>query len=257
VKLHIRVAHVEAGLRSFDKRMPEEVNRVLTDHVSDYLFAPTETAVKNLHNEGIKDGVYLTGDVMYDALIYNIEIARKNSKILRELGLKPKKYLLATVHRAENTDDKERLKNIVGAFVESGELIVFPVHPRTVKFLRAYGFYERLEKVDNVILTKPVGYLDMLVLEENARKILTDSGGVQKEAYFLKVPCITLRNKTEWVETVEDGWNVLVGANKEKILKAVREFEPDGRTYTYKFGDGKASKRIIETLGGGLRLIRE
>jgi len=248
VKLHIKVAHVEAGLRSFDKRMPEEVNRVLTDHVSDYLFAPTETAVKNLYNEGIRKGVYLTGDVMYDALLYNIKIARKNSKILKELGLKPKEYLLATVHRAENTDNKENLKSIIEAFVESGELIVFPVHPRTRKYLEAYGLMDKIKTAENVMLIPPVGYLDMLVLEENARKILTDSGGVQKEAYFLKVPCITLRERTEWVETIEDGWNVLVGANKEKILKAIKEFEPNGEIYTYKFGDGDASEKIVKIL---------
>ncbi|AMM53547.1 non-hydrolyzing UDP-N-acetylglucosamine 2-epimerase [Pyrococcus kukulkanii] len=249
VKLHIKVAHVEAGLRSFDKRMPEEINRVLTDHVSDYLFAPTETAVKNLYEEGIREGVYLTGDVMYDALLYNIKIARKKSKILRELGLKPKKYLLATVHRAENTDNRENLKNIIEAFIESSELIIFPVHPRTKKCLTEYGLIKKLEKADNVLLIPPVGYLDMLVLEENARKILTDSGGIQKEAYFLKVPCITLRERTEWVETVEDGWNVLVGADKLKILDAIQNFEPSGETYTYKFGDGKASKKIVEIIG--------
>jgi len=248
VKLYIRVAHVEAGLRSFDKRMPEEVNRVLTDHVSDYLFAPTETAVKNLYNEGIKDRVYLTGDVMYDALLYNIKIARKNSKILDELGLKPKEYLLATVHRAENTDNRENLENIIEAFIESQELIVFPAHPRTQKYLKAYRLMEKIEKATNIILIPPVGYLDMLVLEENARKILTDSGGVQKEAYFLKVLCITLRERTEWVETVEDGWNVLVGADKSKILNAIRNFEPMGKTYSYKFGDGKASKKITKIL---------
>lgn len=248
VKLHIKVAHVEAGLRSFDKRMPEEVNRVLTDHVSDYLFAPTETAVKNLHNEGIKDGVYLTGDVMYDALLHNIKIARENSEILKELGLKPKNYLLATVHRAENTDNKEKLKNIIDAFIECGELIVFPAHLRTLKFLKAYNLHEKLEKADNVILIKPVGYLDMLLLEENAKKILTDSGGVQKEAYFLKVPCITLRERTEWVETVKDGWNILVRTDKDKILWAIKNFDPKGGTYTYKFGDGNASKRIVQIL---------
>ena len=248
VKLHIKVAHVEAGLRSFDKRMPEEVNRVLTDHVSDYLFAPTETAVKNLYNEGIRKGVYLTGDVMYDALLYNIKIARKNSKILKELGLKPKEYLLATVHRAENTDNKENLKSIIEAFVESEELIVFPVHPRTQKYLKAYGLMDKIKTAENVILTPPVGYFDMLVLEENARKILTDSGGVQKEAYFLKVPCITLRERTEWIETIEDGWNILVGANKEKILKAIKKVEPNGKTYTYKFGEGKASEKIVKIL---------
>ena len=250
VKLHIKVAHVEAGLRSFDKRMPEEVNRVLTDHMSDYLFAPTETAVKNLHNEGIKSGIYLTGDVMYDALLHNIKIARERSRILTELGLKPKEYLLATVHRAENTDNRRNLGNIVSAFIESEELIVFPVHPRTRKYLAEYKLMDKVESADNIVLIPPVGYLDMLILEENARKILTDSGGVQKEAYFLRVPCITLRERTEWVETVEDGWNILTGASKEKILRAIRGFEPSGDTYTYKFGDGKASEKISRILGG-------
>ena len=250
VKLHIKVAHVEAGLRSFDKRMPEEVNRVLTDHVSDYLFAPTETAVKNLHNEGIREGVYLTGDVMYDALLHNIRIARKESKILTELGLTPGEYILATVHRAENTEGRERLESIIEAFIESGELIVFPAHPRTRKYLEAYSLIDEVEKAGNVLMIPPVGYLDMLALEENARKILTDSGGVQKEAYFLKVPCITLRERTEWIETVEDGWNILVGAEREKILRAIREFEPRGETYTYRFGDGKTSERIAKILEG-------
>ncbi len=250
VKLHIKVAHVEAGLRSFDKRMPEEVNRVLTDHVSDYLFAPTETAVKNLYNEGIEEGVYLTGDVMYDALLHNIRIARKESKILKRLGLTPKEYLLATVHRAENTEGRRRLENIIEAFVESGEFIVFPVHPRTKKYLETYGISGMVEKAGNILMIPPVGYLDMLILEENAKKILTDSGGVQKEAYFLKVPCITLRERTEWVETVEDGWNVLVGSAREKILRAIVEFEPRGETYTYRFGDGKASGRIVRVLSG-------
>ncbi|NJE05721.1 UDP-N-acetylglucosamine 2-epimerase (non-hydrolyzing) [Thermococcus sp. M36] len=252
VKLHIKVAHVEAGLRSLDKRMPEEVNRVLTDHVSDYLFAPTETAVKNLYNEGIKDRVYLTGDVMYDALLYNIKIARKHSKILDKLGLKPRKYLLATVHRAENTDNRKNLENIIEAFIDSNESIVFPAHPRTQKYLKAYGLIKQIEKAENIIITPPIGYLDMLILEENAKKILTDSGGVQKEAYFLKVPCITLREKTEWVETVEDGWNILVGADKEKLIKAIMEFEPNGETYTYKFGDGRASGKIAEALNNAL-----
>jgi len=249
VKLHIKVAHIEAGLRSFDKRMPEEVNRVLTDHVSDYLFAPTETAVRNLKNEGITEEVYLTGDVMYDALLHNIETARKHSRILKDLGLRPKGYLLATVHRAENTNIRKNLKNIIKAFIESSELIVFPIHPRTRKYLNQYGLMEELEKSDNVLLLNPVGYLDMLLLEENAKKILTDSGGVQKEAYFLKVPCITLRERTEWVETVEDGWNILVGTDKEKILKAIVEFEPTGETYTYKFGTGDASKKVVKILG--------
>jgi len=249
-KLRIKVAHVEAGLRSFDKRMPEEVNRVLVDHMSDYLFAPTETAVENLRREGLVDGVHLTGDVMYDALLQNLKVARRNSRILDELGLRPREYLLATVHRPRNTDRGENLKAIVEAFVESGEPVVFPAHPRTQKALKYYGLLDALERAKNVIMTPPLGYLDMLVLEENARKILTDSGGVQKEAYFLRVPCITLRERTEWVETVEDGWNVLVGADKERILRAIREFEPAGGAYSYRFGDGRASKIIAEILRG-------
>lgn len=252
VKLHIKVAHVEAGLRSFDKKMPEEVNRVLTDHISDYLFAPTETAVKNLHNEGIMQGVYLTGDVMYDALLYNIDIARKNSRILKELGLNRKEYILATVHRAENTNNRKNLESIIGAFIESGELIVFPVHPRTRKYLKSYGLIEKIKKSENILLIRPVGYLDMLILEENSNKIITDSGGVQKEAYFLKVPCITLRERTEWVETVEDGWNILVGTDKERIIWAIHEFKPSGDTYSYKFGEGNASKKIAKLLRGEL-----
>ncbi|RJS71602.1 UDP-N-acetylglucosamine 2-epimerase (non-hydrolyzing) [Methanophagales archaeon] len=190
VKLHIKVAHVEAGLRSFDKKMPEEINSVLTDHCSDLLFCPTETAVKNLKNEGITKGVYLTGDVMVDALQENIKIAEKKSRILDELDLKPEEYYLATAHRAENTDDFSRLKSIVDAFCEI-ENIVFPCHPRTEKMFKKFNLWDRLQKRVKVI--KPVGYFDMLVLEKNARKILTDSGGVQKEAYIFKVPCITLR----------------------------------------------------------------
>ena len=144
------------------------------------------------------------------------------------------------------------MENIIEAFVESNELIVFPAHPRTQKYLKAYGLMGEVEKAGNIVLIPPVGYLDMLVLEENARKILTDSGGVQKEAYFLKVPCITLRDRTEWVETVEDRWNILVGADREKIIRAIKEFEPSGETYTYKFGDGKANKKIGSILRGDL-----
>lgn len=250
VKLHIKVAHVEAGLRSFDKQMPEEINRILTDHVSDYLFAPTETAVKHLYNEGITENVYLTGDVMYDALLHNIQIARKESDILDRLHLKSKEYLLATVHRVENTDNKDNLTSIAEAFMESNELIVFPVHPRTLKYLDEYKLLDRINAASNIILLPPVGYLDMLVLEENAKKILTDSGGVQKEAYFLRIPCITLRERTEWIETVKDGWNLLVGADKHKILNAIFEFTPSGETYTYRFGDGNASKKIVDILRG-------
>ena len=245
-KLHITVAHVEAGLRSFDRLMPEEINRVLTDHCSDLLFCPTETAVTNLKTEGISTGVYLTGDVMADALQENIEIAERNSKIMDELGIKPQDYYLATLHRAENTDDKNKLKSIVDAFCEFANLI-FVCHPRTEKHLKLDGLWDKLTKKIKVI--KPVGYLDMLLLEKNAKKIITDSGGVQKEAYIFKVPCITLRENTEWVETVEDGWNVLVGANKANIVKMAREFEPISKQRAV-FGIGKASKKIRKIIGG-------
>ena len=244
-KLHTKVGHVEAGLRSFDRRMPEETNRVLTDHCSDLLFCPTETAVDNLKREGIEKGVYLTGDVMVDALKENIEIAEKKSMILDELSLKPKDYYLATLHRAENTDDLKRLKNIVDAFCEIGNLI-FPCHPRTEKFLREFNLWDKVTKKIKII--KPVGYLDMLMLEKNAKKILTDSGGVQKEAYVLKAPCITLRENTEWVETVEDGWNILVGADKDKIIKMASDFKPEGEQRNV-FGDGKASEEIVNIIG--------
>jgi UDP-N-acetylglucosamine 2-epimerase (non-hydrolysing) len=241
-KLHIKIGHIEAGLRSFDKRMPEEINRILTDHCSDLLFCPTETAVKILGTEGIENGVYLTGDVMVDALQENIKIAEQKSNVLDLLSLKQKEYYLATIHRPENTDDFEKLKSIVYAFCEIKNL-VFPCHPRTEKLLKQFGLWDMLTKKVKVI--KSVGYLDMLMLEKNAKKILTDSGGIQKEAYILKVPCITLRENTEWVETVEDGWNVLVGADKEKIVKKANDFEPKGEQRDV-FGSVDASKKIAE-----------
>lgn len=244
-KLHIKVGHIEAGLRSFDRSMPEEINRVLTDHCSDLLFCPTKTAVDNLNIERILKGVYLTGDVMVDTLKENVNIAEKNSKILDKLGLKPKSYYLATVHRAQNTDEFNRLRNIADSFCEIVDL-VFPCHPRTEKCLRKFSLWDELSTVR---IIKPVGYLDMLVLEKNANKILTDSGGVQKEAYILKVPCITLRENTEWVETVEDGWNVLVGADREMIIKKTNDFEPKGEQRNV-FGDGKASEKIRKIIGG-------
>lgn len=238
-KLLIPVIHVESGLRSYNKAMPEEQNRVLTDHLSTLLFCPTETAVKNLEFEGITDGVKNVGDVMYDAVLYNIKLAEEGSNIIERLGLTPKGYILATIHRAENTNHKERLKEIVEAINESKEKIVLPLHPRTRGFLNSYN----LKFGDNVKVIEPVGYLDMLMLEKNARMILTDSGGVQKEAYFLEIPCITIRDETEWVETVEKGWNNLVGANKNLILKSIQSFKPEGKPELV-FGDGKAGRKI-------------
>jgi UDP-N-acetylglucosamine 2-epimerase len=249
VKLQMRVGHVEAGLRSFDKTMPEEINRVLADHCSHILLCPTSTAVANLRREGLTENVFLTGDVMVDAQKDCQIIADKRSRILAELGLRPGGYCLATVHRAANTDDPHRLTSIAEAMKEIGD-VVFPCHPRTEKFLRQLGLWEGLK--ERVTVIKPVGYLDMMVLEKNARKILTDSGGVQKEAYLLGVPCITLREETEWVETVEDGWNVLAGADKDRIVALAREFSPSGRQKEV-FGHGNASfqavRRIAELLG--------
>jgi len=197
-----------------------------------------------LKNEGIAKGVYLTGDVMVDTLRENIKIAEKKSRIMDELDLKPEEYYLATVHRAENTDDFSRLKSVVDAFCEI-ENILFPCHPRTEKRLKGYGLWNRL--TEHVKVIKPVGYLDMLMLEKNAKKILTDSGGVQKEAYIFKVPCITLRETTEWVETVEDGWNVLVGANDGAIIKVANDFEPKGEQRDV-FGSGDASEKIAKII---------
>ena len=201
-KLHIKTAHVESGLRSFDRSMPEEINRILIDHCSDILFCPTKNAVENLKNEGIKENVYLTGDVMVDSLLYNRETAEK-STILTDLGLRSKGYIVATIHRASNTDNKENLQNIVEALSELNETIVFPLHPRTENLLKEYGLYNKLKS--SVILTQPLGFFEFIKLMGHAKMILTDSGGVQKEAYVLKVPCITLRENTEWVETVEEG----------------------------------------------------
>ena len=242
-KLHIPVAHVEAGLRSFDRRMPEEVNRVLTDHASDLLFCPTETAVRNLAAEGITKGVHLVGDVMYDAMNHNRAVAEERSRILEDVGVSPGEYLAVTVHRPSNTDDRDNMAAIIGALGETGMPVVFPVHPRTRRFLGEYGLLERMP--GNIRLTEPLGYLDMLHLMVHAEKILTDSGGVQKEAYMLGVPCITLRENTEWVETVEAGWNVLVGADKESIIRCVNGFAPP-RERRHVFGDGNASRKIAQ-----------
>lgn len=242
-KLHIPVAHVEAGLRSFNKRIPEEINRVLTDHVSDLLFCPTETAVKNLEREGITKGVYLVGDVMYDAALQYLALAERKSCILERLGLEPKSYALATVHRAENTDDPERLRAIFAGLegvARAGLPVVLPLHPRTRKAAEALGL-----SLNSVRVLEPVSYLDMLLLEKNARVILTDSGGVQKEAFFFRVPCVTLREETEWVETVEAGWNVLVGWDPGRITQAALEAWP-GVESAWPYGDGRAAERIVE-----------
>ncbi|NQS77195.1 MAG: UDP-N-acetylglucosamine 2-epimerase (non-hydrolyzing) [Methanoculleus bourgensis] len=244
-KLHVPVAHVEAGLRSFDRRMPEEINRVLTDHCSDLLFCPTKTAVENLAAEGITGGVHLVGDVMVDAMNYNRAVAEERSRILEAVGVRPGEYLVITVHRPSNTDSQENMVAILGALAEAGMPVVFPVHPRTRNYLGRYGLLAKMP--ENVLVTEPLGYLDMLHLMAHAAKILTDSGGVQKEAYMLGVPCITLRENTEWVETVEAGWNVLVGAGREEIVSMILGFAPAGDQPPL-FGDGRAAAGIAKII---------
>ncbi len=244
-KLHIPIAHVEAGLRSFNRTMPEEHNRVLTDHCANLLFCPTQTAVDNLATEGITTGVHLVGDTMYDAVLQFADIAAQRSVILQDLALEPQQYLLATVHRPYNTDHPQNLRNILTAFMEVETPVIFPVHPRTRKAIDALDM--TVLETSTVRLIEPVGYLDMLMLEQHARLILTDSGGMQKEAYFFGVPCITLRSETEWVETVEAGWNVVVGAAKDQIVTITRDFvAPESRPDLY--GTGKAAIQIVNRL---------
>jgi UDP-N-acetylglucosamine 2-epimerase len=260
-KLHIRIAHVEAGLRSFNRLMPEEINRVVADQLSNSLFCPSDIAVENLRNEGITKGVLITGDVMYDALQFAVSKTKKPSKIFDSLNLQPKNYLLATVHRAENTDDPKRLINIMNALskLAESEVIVLPLHPRTKKILEKSFFITKTPSTINpehrtlnfehssLKIIDPVGYFDMIALEKSARMILTDSGGIQKEAYWLKVPCITLRDETEWVETVEGGWNILTGADKQKIINTVQYFKTPTE-HPALYSDGYALDKIINTL---------
>jgi len=241
-KLNLPIAHVEAGLRSYNRQMPEEINRVLTDHLSDLLFCPTSTAVKNLKKEGITKGVYLVGDVMYDVFLQS-RAKIKQSEILQKLNLTPKQYLLLTIHRAGTADDPKILKNILQAINKSNIKTIFPVHPRTRKQFSSVT----IKQFSNIEFIEPVGYLDMLSLETNAQLILTDSGGVQKEAYWARVPCITLRDETEWVETVTSGWNVLVGSDSHKILYAIKNFRPNRKLVNY-YGDGRSALNIIKKL---------
>jgi UDP-N-acetylglucosamine 2-epimerase len=249
-KLHIPVGHVEAGLRSFNRRMPEEVNRVLTDHVSSLLFCPTDTAVENLKNEGITEGVFKVGDVMFDSFLFNKELAERKSNILSNLELKPKSFCLCTVHREENTTNGKRLTGLFEAFKKLAAPecpFVVPLHPRTRKAIQELGG-GRLGG-PHVRILEPVSYLDMVSLETHAKVILTDSGGVQKEAYFARTPCITLREETEWVELVEHGHNVIAGCAPERICELFqvipeRPIVNDEALY----GGGHAGERIVDVV---------
>jgi len=244
-KLHIPIAHVEAGLRSYNRQMPEEVNRVLTDHVSTLLFCPSDQAVKNLKQEGLTDGVVRTGDVMADALYFHARRAEERN-LEENSKYQKKSYLLATVHRAENTDDPSRLEAIIKAFAQIDGKIILPLHPRTKKLLKD----RQLSIPGNVEVIEPVGYLEMILLEKRAELILTDSGGVQKEAYLWQVPCVTLRDETEWVETVHTGWNTLTGANTEAIVAAVTRYRqnPLPPYLNNLYGDGHASEEIVTAM---------
>jgi UDP-GlcNAc3NAcA epimerase len=247
-KLHLPLAHVEAGMRSYNRVMPEEVNRVVSDHLSNLLFTPTGTGVENLRKEGITRGVHRVGDVMYDALLHFLPVARRRSSILEELGLTPGSYALMTAHRPETVDSDERLPQLLAQVGRLDLPIVFPAHPRTRKRLEAFGLLSRLPA--GLRIVPPVGYLDMLVLEADARLVLTDSGGVQREAFFLSVPSVILRNETEWPELVELGASVLAGEGFQGVTSEMAPFRP-GTAPSEIFGSGDASRRISRHLSDG------
>ena len=243
-KLHVPIVHIEAGLRSFNKKMPEEVNRILTDHISTLLLCPTDTAIQNLTNEHVSEGVYNVGDVMYDAVLYNKELAASSTTILERENLTAKDYLLITIHRRVDSVDLERMKSRLADLGKLPDKKVWPIHPRTKHTIRCITFSTRFRALLNVI--EPVGYLDMLSLETNAKKIVTDSGGVQKEAYFAEVPCVTVRDQTEWVETLIEDANILTGTDTAKIVAAVnKQVSP---SYTPVFGDGKTADKVLTLL---------
>jgi UDP-N-acetylglucosamine 2-epimerase (non-hydrolysing) len=247
-KLHIKVGHVEAGLRSFDRNMPEEINRVVADHISDYLFAPTETAENNLLEEGLsRDKIFVTGNTIVDSVYQNRKISERKVNVLKSLGLKSKGYFLVTAHRAENVDNSERLGEILKSLAIIGDEfsmpVLFPAHPRTRKMILEFGF-----KLDGVIVIDPIGFLEFLQLEANARLALTDSGGVQEETCILGVPCVTIRDNTERPETIEVGSNILVGAKSDCIIEGVRSMLDRGNGWKNPFGDGHAGRWIVNRI---------
>lgn len=241
VKLHIPVAHVEAGLRSFNRNMPEEINRILTDAISDMLFAPTQNAVNQLNKEGKSEITFFSGDVMYDSVLYYKEkiMALPRNPLISNLS----DYYLCTIHRAENTDDPSNLKDIFKAFETFSKTIILPLHPRTKHKIEEFG----LTIPNNIKIIEPVGYQELLSLLIHAEKMVTDSGGVQKEAYFLQTPCVTLRNETEWIETLDNDWNILCGTNPEKILSALSA-SPKSTSQNNAFGNGHAAEFILDMI---------
>jgi UDP-GlcNAc3NAcA epimerase len=243
-KLHMPVVHVEAGLRSHNMQMPEEINRRLTDHVSTLLCAPSALAVENLAKESVFGEVVLVGDVMYDAALLFAQDDQRSGALLQEIGVSPKQYILATIHRQENTDDRARLVSIIDGLAAAPMPIVLPLHPRTRARLQAFD----LKLPANIRTIQPAGYIDMVMLERNAALIATDSGGVQKEAYFHSVPCVTLRHETEWVELVELGWNTLARPGIDNVASVLAGEFKTGKSDTMPYGDGRAAQKIATTL---------
>lgn len=254
-KLHIPIAHVEAGLRSFNMRMPEEVNRIVADRVSTLLLCPTQISVDNLQKEGITQGVHLVGDVMYEVSLLYRDLARERSTILERLNLEDGNFVLSTCHRAENTDDPKRLGSIVDALAQIAcELpVVLPLHPRTRKLIVEYQLQDALK---SVTLVDPLPFLDMIRLEQAAKVILTDSGGVQKEAFFYGIPCVTMRDETEWIETIDSGWNTLAGAGTAAIVDAFKKCTVKPRNTSKPYGDGDAAKRCLDAILADVVAIR-
>jgi UDP-N-acetylglucosamine 2-epimerase len=244
-KLHVPVAHVEAGLRSYNRRMPEELNRIVTDQLSELLFCPSMAAAENLRREGITAGVHVVGDVMGDAVRLFVPDATRAAAITARYRVTPRSYFVATVHRAENTDDSSRLRSVIRGFGGAGEPVLFPMHPRVRQAIALAG----IAVPDNVMPLAPVGYTEMLALVSNARAVLTDSGGLQKEAYWLGVPCVTVRDETEWVETVQAGWNTVAGADADRISAAAKRATAPAHRPTL-YGEGEAATRICDVLAG-------
>jgi len=238
-KLNIPVLHIEAGLRSFNRSMPEEINRIVSDHISNYLFAPTINAVENLENEGLKNKAFLSGDIMVDSLADNIRLAKIKSQILEKYKLESGQYILLTLHRPYNVDNPEKLNKIFIKLSNLKHKIIFPIHPRTRKIVTANKF----DIPTNIFLSNPLSYLDFITLESNCKKIITDSGGIQKEAYLLKKACITIRPETEWVETVKDGWNMLIDVDSDDFIDAIESFNPSHKQ-TDLFGKNVADKML-------------
>lgn len=249
VKSPIKIAHIEAGMRNFDRKKPEEINRIITDHISDVLFASTPTAVDNLNQEGINKGVHYVGDITVDILNKIEDDINKKSKILKEENLTKNDYFVLTVHKQKNTNNKRRLRKIVNSIMDLNNKVVFPMHPRSEKYLKEYNLYEKIIDKSNIYPINSLEYHDFIKLIKSSKKIITDSGGVQKEAYIFKVPCITLR-KTEWVETVKDGWNkeIIIDENsKEEIKKIIKNFTPP-KSHNELLGKGRSSKKITKII---------